>query len=161
MCRRARPDSLSAPMADRISVFTLRIALNERSGMSKRTPVVPSSLLNLVPGSLSNPALCRDAYERTLGTRLLFADFCDGLHLSLFWEPVEIFSEWLPSGLYGVLPKFKFTERKKKTFKPVLTWSTGRYAPGYRFQRKPSSGLVIGRLLPLDGAVFSRQLDWL
>ena len=50
-------------------------------------------------------------------------------------------------------------KEKKKTFKPVLTWSTGRYAPGYCFQRKPSSGLVIGRLLPLDGAVFSRQLD--
>ena len=54
------PVSLSAPMADRISAFTLRIALNERSGVSKSTPVVPSSLLNLVPGFLSKPSLCRD-----------------------------------------------------------------------------------------------------
>ena len=61
---------------------------------------------------------------------MLFADFFDGLHLSLFREPVEIFSERLPSGLYRVLPKFKI-QKRKKTFKPVLTWSTGRYAPGY------------------------------
>ena len=44
---------------------------------------------------------------------MLFADFFDGLHLSLFREPVEIFSERLPSGLYRVLPKFKFKKEKK------------------------------------------------
>ena len=38
MCRRARPDS-HAPMADRISVFTLRIALNETLISIRQTDV--------------------------------------------------------------------------------------------------------------------------
>ena len=39
------PDSLSTPIEDRIWVLTVRLAPNERSGVSKSTPVVPSSLL--------------------------------------------------------------------------------------------------------------------
>ena len=77
------------------------------------------------PGFLSNSSLCRDAYERTLGTRLLFADFFDGLHLSLFREPVEIFSERLPSGLYRVLPKFKFKKEKKLLSQCLLGLQAG------------------------------------
>ena len=55
-----------------------------------------------------------------MGTRLLFADFFDGLHLSLVIEPVEIFSERLPSGLYRVLTKFKFKRKKKRLLSQCL-----------------------------------------
>ena len=91
-------------MADRITVFTLRIALNERSALAQPRSQVFS------PTRRSVGTCTREPWEQV---RLLFADFCDGLHLSLFREPVEIFSERLPSGLCRVLPKFKFKKEKK------------------------------------------------